>query len=57
MLTLRHGSKRDVFLDKKEIQQSSPPQTFYDRAKEFGTKTSDFLFGGEKVTPWQVLQS
>ncbi len=32
------------------------PQTFYERAKEFGTKTSDVLFGGEKVTPLEVLK-
>lgn len=32
------------------------PQTFYERAKEFGTKTSDVLFGGEKVTPLEILK-
>tara|TARA_B100000927_G_scaffold254676_1_gene221045 strand:- start:327 stop:1931 length:1605 start_codon:yes stop_codon:yes gene_type:complete len=54
------GPKGDVFYDKNMnlIQQGGPPKpsTFYDSLKDFGSKTSDFLFGGEKVTPLEVLK-
>lgn len=60
------GPKGDVFYDKNMnlIQQGGPPKpsTFYDNLKDFGTKTSDFLFGtdatqSELLTEAGKLQS
>jgi|LULI01.1.fsa_nt_gb hypothetical protein len=57
--TTQRGGLDDVFGPKPtnlNVGAGSEPKTFLESAKDYGAKAGDLLFGGEDVTPLEVLK-